>query len=171
MPRRLHWKTSSRRQLKLQYFKPSSEQSGCQPELFRAVTMTQMCHVLQSHRERQQPPSSRRRLRGVSAFGLSPVMLTADLLSARFSSSMQQWCVLQTSDCTTTAVVGLKSTSFAAPIISNEAVSARRSDPQAALRWKTDWNVGTATKFHQHLYILICWRHNSKLFLSLFIIL
>lgn len=68
--------------------------------------------------------------------------------------SVQQWRVLQTSDCTT-AAAGLKITSVAL-IISSKWVLARHSDPQGA------------TQLWKYLYLFICWRHNRKLFLSLF---
>lgn len=65
--------------------------------------MTQMCHVLQSHRERQQPPPSRRCL-SWSELGY------ADGWSV-FRTLLFLPCVLQTCDCTTAA--SLKITSFA----------------------------------------------------------
>lgn len=79
-------KSPRRHQLKLQYFLSEHRATDCQPELWRAVTTTQMCHVLQSHRERQPLPPSHRCLRGASLLGLIWVTLTADLFSTRFSS-------------------------------------------------------------------------------------
>lgn len=79
----------------------------------------------------------------------------AGFFPARFPSFCAT-CVLQTSGCTTAAAAGLKITFFAR-IISCKVVSVRRSDPQAA------------TRFWKYLYLFICRRHNSKLFLSLFL--
>lgn len=127
-PYRLHWKSSRRVQLKLHYFSASTEQSDCQWGFWRSVTMTQMCHVLQSLCERQQPPPSHRCLRGVP-----PLLLWCAyrwwLICFPHASpaSVQQWRVMQTSDCTA-AAAGLEITSFAL-IIRNKLVSRRHLAP------------------------------------------